>query len=77
MKAGVNFLAGYRSSRIIETVQHIEKDYENIVKRLDSTQNLFCKTGVSRRIIRIIEKTMIMTKNKKCSYIAATYLLGG
>jgi UDP-N-acetylglucosamine 2-epimerase len=44
-------------------VQHIEKNYENVVQRLDFTQNLFGKNGVSRRIIRIIEKTMIMTKN--------------
>jgi UDP-N-acetylglucosamine 2-epimerase (non-hydrolysing) len=54
--AGLNFLAGHRTNRIIDTVQHIEKDYENIVQRFNSAQNLFGKSGVSRRIIRAIEK---------------------
>jgi hypothetical protein len=40
VKAGVNLLAGHRSSHITEKVQHIEKDYENIVQRLDSTQKI-------------------------------------
>jgi UDP-N-acetylglucosamine 2-epimerase (non-hydrolysing) len=62
VKMGVNFLAGHKSSRIIETVQHIEKDYGNIIQRFNSTQNLFGKVGVSRRIIRVIEKKL-KTKN--------------
>jgi UDP-N-acetylglucosamine 2-epimerase (non-hydrolysing) len=66
VNVGVNFLTGHRSSRIIKTVQHIERDYENIVQRFNSVGNLFGKIGVSRRIIHAIEKTgMIMTKTKK------------
>jgi UDP-N-acetylglucosamine 2-epimerase len=37
-------------------VQHIENDYENIVKRFNSAQNLFGKIGASKRIIHAIEK---------------------
>ena len=58
VKAGVNFLAGHRSNCIIETVQHIEKDYKNIMQRFDSMQDLFGKIGVSRRIIHTIEKNV-------------------
>jgi UDP-N-acetylglucosamine 2-epimerase len=56
VNTGLNFLAGHRTSRIIETVQHIENDYENIVKRFNSAQNLFGKIGASKRIIHAIEK---------------------
>jgi UDP-N-acetylglucosamine 2-epimerase len=56
VKAGVNFLAGYRSTRIIEKVQYIEKYYNNIVRRFDSIQDLFGEIGVSRRVIHTIEK---------------------
>ena len=56
VNTGLNFLAGHRTSRIIETVQHIENDYGNIVKRFNSAQNLFGKIGASKRIIHAIEK---------------------
>jgi UDP-N-acetylglucosamine 2-epimerase (non-hydrolysing) len=56
VNAGLNFLVGHSSSRIIETVQHIEKDYDDIVQRFNSARNLFGKIGVSKRTIHAIEK---------------------
>lgn len=52
---GVNFLAGYRASRITETVRILESNYDNIVRRLDSSHDIFGKIGVSERILGVIE----------------------
>lgn len=55
-EAGVNFLAGNSTGKILEVAERIEKRYNHIIKVLNRRQNLFGTIGVSKRILRTIEK---------------------
>lgn len=72
VNAGVNFLAGARTEVIIDTVQHLERNYDDIIKRLKLTRDLFGKVGASKRITDTIEKIKIQNQNKKFVYTAAS-----
>lgn len=52
---GINFLAGYKTDRILETIIYLEDNYNKIVKALNSSQDIFGKPGVSKRILDVIE----------------------
>lgn len=55
VKAGVNFLAGYKADQITKTATYVERNYDSIKAALDSSKNIFGKKGVSKRIVSIIE----------------------
>ena len=56
VNAGINFLSGYNSGQILETVGYLETNYDDIVKKFKLARKIFGRTGVSNKIIRIIEK---------------------
>ena len=56
VNAGVNFLTGYDLKRIISTVDDLERDYDYIASKTNSTRSLFGRPGASARITQIIEK---------------------
>lgn len=58
VEAGVNFIVGHRSKWIIKAVENVQRNYSVIMQRFNSTQNLFGKIGVPRRIVQEIEKTL-------------------
>jgi UDP-N-acetylglucosamine 2-epimerase (non-hydrolysing) len=61
LKLGINFLAGCRSGGITETIWSLERNYDDVLLRFKSSRYIFGKVGVSKKILRIIEKS----QNKK------------
>jgi UDP-N-acetylglucosamine 2-epimerase len=57
VNAGVNFLTGTKAEDIIWRVNYLESNYDDIVGRFKSTQELFGKLGASTRITEAIERT--------------------
>ena len=53
---GMNFLAGHKAERINEIINCLELNYNDVLQRFKSTQNLFGKVGVSRMVINVIER---------------------
>ena len=58
-QAGLNFLAGHVTERIMETIRYVETNYNDILKRFGHTKNIFGREGVSNRIVKQIEKISI------------------
>jgi UDP-N-acetylglucosamine 2-epimerase (non-hydrolysing) len=61
VKTGVNFLAGYKTEKILQTVDQINEDIERIKNKLKTSHYLFGKPPISPRIVDIVE-TMPHTK---------------
>jgi UDP-N-acetylglucosamine 2-epimerase len=56
VEAGINFLAGQNRETIIDRVQYIEKYYEDVMQRFKVAGSLFGEVGVSKKILKIMEK---------------------
>ncbi len=56
VEKGVNFLAGYKTERILKTVEHVKDEIMRIRDDLTRSRYLFGKPPVSPRIVDILEK---------------------
>jgi UDP-N-acetylglucosamine 2-epimerase len=55
VQAGVNFLTGYETKEILQTMAQVNKDLAHIKKKLRRSMHLFGKPPVAPKIINIIE----------------------
>ena len=55
VKERVNFLAGYKTEKIIQTVAYIDQNWTHIKNNLKKTCYLFGKPPISPRIVDIVE----------------------
>lgn len=56
VEKGVNFLAGYKTERILEIVERVNKEILRIRDNLTRSRYLFGKPPISPRIVDILEK---------------------